>query len=121
LEARSGAQGVREKKKSGSPVSQNCFAYPFPVQSLPVCRFANETAVKIARAELSAICRAVGVMAPKDSIELHDLPLVIKVKVKRRKDTEELQNEIAGYEPKDAVAGKPVQATTSTPPWRRSG
>ena len=37
----------------------------------------NQTAVKIARGELSAICRAVGVMQPKDSTELHDLPLVI--------------------------------------------
>src|SRR5262245_62104508 len=32
---------------------------------------ANATAVKMARAELSAICRAVGVMSPKDSTELH--------------------------------------------------
>lgn len=39
----------------------------------------NATAVQIARAELSAICRAVGVLAPKDSTDLHDLPLVIHV------------------------------------------
>jgi hypothetical protein len=42
----------------------------------------NATAVAIAKAELSAICRAVGVLAPKDSVELHDLPLVIHVKCK---------------------------------------
>ncbi|MGQ9636057.1 MAG: DUF669 domain-containing protein, partial [Bryobacteraceae bacterium] len=36
----------------------------------------NELAVKIARAELSAICRAVGVLTPRDSVELHNLPLV---------------------------------------------
>ena len=81
----------------------------------------NSTAVKLAKAELSAICRAVGVMAPNDSVDLHDLPLVIKVKVKRRKDTEELQNEIAGYEQKEAATGKPVQASASSPPWRRAG
>ena len=40
----------------------------------------NEIAVKIARAELSALCRAVGVLEPKDSVELHNLPLVISVK-----------------------------------------
>jgi len=79
----------------------------------------NATAVKIARAELSAICRAVGVMTPKDSVELHDLPLVIKVKCKKRPDTGEVTNELAGYERKDAMAGKPVQAATDTPPWRR--
>ena len=34
----------------------------------------NETAMKIAQAELSALCRAVGVMTPRDSVELHNLP-----------------------------------------------
>ena len=81
----------------------------------------NATAVKIARAELSAICRAVGVMAPNDSAELHDLPLVISVKCKKRADTGEITNEIKGYHKKDAANGKPIQATTETPPWRRAG
>jgi hypothetical protein len=44
----------------------------------------NATAVQIARGELSAICRAVGVLAPSDSVELHNLPLVIHVKCKIR-------------------------------------
>ncbi len=79
----------------------------------------NETAVKIARGELSAICRAVGVMAPADSLELHDLPLVITVKCKKRAETDEIFNEIKGYATKDALSGKPVQATTDTAPWRR--
>jgi len=79
----------------------------------------NATAVKIARGELSAICRAVGVMQPKDSVELHDLPLVILVKCKKRPDTDELQNEIKGYEQKEVLQGKSVQATNGTPPWRR--
>jgi hypothetical protein len=82
----------------------------------------NATAVKIARAELSAICRAVGVMAPGDSVELHDLPLVISVKCKKRADTGEVTNEIKGYAKKEAAAGKPVQAAVdTTPPWRRAG
>ena len=81
----------------------------------------NATAVKIARAELSAICRAVGVMAPNDSAELHDLPLVISVKCKKRADTGEVTNEIKGYHKKDAANGKPIQATNETPPWRRAG
>jgi hypothetical protein len=80
----------------------------------------NETAVKIARAELSAICRAVGVMAPKDSLELHDLPLVISVKCKKRADTAELTNEIKGYAKKESAAGQPIQAANNTPPWRRA-
>jgi len=58
----------------------------------------NATAVKVARAELSAICHAVGVMQPRDSIELHNLPLVIVVKLRKREDTGELTNDIKGYE-----------------------
>lgn len=80
----------------------------------------NATAVKIARAELSAVCRAVGIMAPNDSVELHNLPLVISVKCKKRADTGELANEIKGFAKKEAAAGKPVQAATDIPPWRRA-
>ena len=79
----------------------------------------NATAVKIARAELSAICRAIGVMTPKDSHELHDLPLVISVKLKKREDNGEMTNEIKGYEKKEEATGQPQQASTDTPPWRR--
>ncbi len=79
----------------------------------------NETAVKIAQAELSAICRAVNVMQPGDSVELHDLPLVITVKCKKREDTGELTNEIKGYSSREAASGQPQQAQTNTPPWRR--
>ena len=81
----------------------------------------NATAVKIARSELSAICHAVGVMQPRDSVELHNLPLVITVKLKKREDTGELTNEIKGYELKTASTGQPQQApvTSNTPPWKR--
>lgn len=78
----------------------------------------NATTVKIARSELSAICRATGVMAPKDSVELHNLPLVITVKLKKRDDTGELTNEIKGYAKREA-SGQAPQAASSTPPWRR--
>jgi len=80
---------------------------------------ANETAVKIARAELSAICRAVGVLTPKDSCELHNLPLVITVKLKKREDTGELQNEIRGFSKRESLGGPPQQAPTNLPPWKR--
>jgi len=81
----------------------------------------NATAVKIARSELSAICHAVGVMQPRDSIELHNIPLLITVKLKKREDTGELTNEIKGYEAKTASTGQPQQApvTSNTPPWKR--
>jgi hypothetical protein len=81
---------------------------------------ANATAVQIARAELSAICRAVGVMTPNDSVELHNRPLVITVKCKKRSDTDEISNEIKGYAKPEAAAGQPQQAQTNSAPWRRS-
>ena len=58
-------------------------------------------------------------MTPNDSVELHNLPLVITVRCKKRKDTDEITNEISGYEKREAVTGKPQQAATNTPPWRR--
>ena len=80
----------------------------------------NTKTVQIARGELSAICRAVGVMQPRDSAELHNLPLSIKVVCKNRKDTGEIVNEIKGYEKKEAAlaAQAPVAqpAPTPTPP-----
>jgi hypothetical protein len=90
----------------------------------------NPTAVKIAKAELSAVCRAVGVMAPRDSEELHDLPLILHVKCKKRSDTGEITNEVHGYSSRSDGAsgaapvanGKPKTPTPSvngTPPWKR--
>jgi hypothetical protein len=63
----------------------------------------NATTVEIAGSELSAICRAVGVMRPQDSAELHHLPLSITVASKRRDDTGEMTNYIKGYEKQDAA------------------
>ncbi len=81
----------------------------------------NPTAVQIARSELSAICHAVGVMQPKDSIELHNLPLLITVKLKKREDNGELTNEVKGYAKKEGANGQGQQspATDNTPPWKR--
>jgi hypothetical protein len=83
---------------------------------------ANATAVQIARAELSGICRAIGVMEPNDSAELHNLPLVITVRCKKRKDTDEIVNEIRGYAKKEQPA-PPTQtgSENGTPPWKRTG
>jgi hypothetical protein len=81
----------------------------------------NPTTVQIAKGELSAICRACGVMTPQDSVELHNIPLVVHVKVRKREDTGELTNELKGYSKREAAptSPPPPQATTATPPWRR--
>lgn len=79
----------------------------------------NATAVQIARSDLSSICRAVGLMTPRDSAELHNLPLVISVKCKKREDTGEVTNEIKGYAKRELASGQVPQATASVAPWRR--
>lgn len=90
----------------------------------------NATAVEIARRELSSICRAVGVLTPTDSTDLHNLPCVIHVKVKKRSDTGELQNEVKGYSRREAAGDRgeaqdapasslQPQASLDTPPWQR--
>lgn len=89
----------------------------------------NPKAVEIAERELSGICRAVGVMQPKDSADLHNLPLVITVKTRNNQDGE-LTNEIKGYAaraaaPKPAAVATPTPVasaapvTSGTPPWAR--
>ena len=79
----------------------------------------NAMAVQIARAELSAVCRAVGVLAPNDSVDLHNLPLVVHVKCRKRDDTGEITNEIKGYSKKESPTNA-QPAANSPPPWRRS-
>lgn len=81
----------------------------------------NATAVQIAQADLSAICRAVEVLQPNDSVDLHNLPLVIDVRVKKRPDTSELVNEIKGYAKKDTPPpASAAMVGDNTPPWKRS-
>jgi hypothetical protein len=97
---------------------------------------ANATAVKIAESELSAICRAVGVMVPKTTEELHDIPFIVKVTIRPEKDGYQATNEVSGYERVDGVKladvgdgvakGAPVAAGTAPTgavgkkqPWQR--
>lgn len=84
---------------------------------------AEPKAVAIAQAKLSAICRAVGVMVPKDSAALHDIPLTIKVRLRPNKETGDLQNEIKGHEKRGAQATPPAGNTggghSQAAPWKR--
>jgi hypothetical protein len=80
----------------------------------------NQTAQKIAEGELSAICRAVGVMTPKDSTELHDLPLMVTVIQKKREDNGELSNEVKGFAKRESgQAATAPQDDSDVPPWGR--
>lgn len=80
----------------------------------------SEQAVQFAKATLSSICRAVGVMNPSDSTDLHDIPLEIKVKCRKRDDTCDIVNEVSGYYPKPVAAGSSQPAGDNTsPPWAK--
>ncbi|MEX1231111.1 MAG: DUF669 domain-containing protein [Planctomycetaceae bacterium] len=81
----------------------------------------NEQAVEIAKGELAEICRAVSVLQPQDSVDLHDLPLLITVKCKKRDDNGEIANEISGYAKKPSPPPPDAPAAgTSSAPWMRS-
>ena len=75
----------------------------------------NPDAVRMARADLSAICHAVNVLKPNDSVELHNIPLVITVRCKKDKNTDEIVNEVRGYESRDAAQNpQATPASTAT-------
>ncbi len=78
----------------------------------------NRQAEEIAQRELSAICRAVSVLRPQDSAELHNIPLAIVVGMERNKDTNELTNRVKGYESVSGSAVPPAtqQANVPAPP-----
>lgn len=76
---------------------------------------------------LYAICRAVNVLQPRDSVELHNLPLTITVRCKKNQD-DEIVNEIKGYGPRMSLSGvaaakpatpPPQSGANSAPPWAR--
>ena len=83
----------------------------------------SEKAVQIARADLASLCKAVGVLQPKDSADLHGKLLVIRVVV-RKDDDGNPRNEIKGYKPIGAQppktdAAKPAAAKSGVPPWKK--
>lgn len=86
----------------------------------------NQQAVDIAQQTLSAICHATGVMRVSDSAQLHNLPLLAKVKVKQGENGP--MNEIKGYRKGEVVvvgsvpsaAPKTVAAAPASPPWKKA-
>jgi len=75
----------------------------------------NPDAVHIARADLSAICHAVNILTPTDSVELHNLPLVIVVKCRKNQD-DEIVNEIKGYAAREGAAQEQASAPAAAKP-----
>jgi hypothetical protein len=80
----------------------------------------NATAVEIARASLSAICHAVGVLKPKSEDELHDKPLEIKVATQPAKGEYGPSNVVKGYRPMGKGGAKTVARNSRNQPVDRS-
>ena len=65
----------------------------------------NPQAVKLAQAELSAICRAVGVLTPNDSSDLHGRPMVVTVTQVPAMGSTGMRNEVRAYHPAVPASG----------------
>lgn len=83
----------------------------------------NDLTQKIARGNLSAICRSVGVLQPRDSSELHNIPMLITVKCKKRDDNGDITNEVKGYSAVESEStpapAQQAPVDSNTPPWKR--
>ena len=82
----------------------------------------NPMAVTIGQKELSSICRATGKMAPRDSRELHDLPILVTVEIK------DDRNRVTAWAPRPATSSVAVVGSTiriapqtqpGVAPWKR--
>ena len=97
-------------------------------------RHNNPEAERIANQQLRELCEAVGVVALQDTVELHNKPMQVRLKIREDKSGNfEPQNEVAGFKPATASAAqapalRPASQPTvaqapaasgSTPPWAK--
>lgn len=77
----------------------------------------NAQAVEIAERELSALCHALNVLRPQDSVELHNRPFMGNVVFKPAADKGGAVNEIAqnAFKPADAAAMQMPQTSAARP------
>lgn len=96
----------------------------------------NSKAVEIGQQELSAVCHGCGKLKVQDSSELHNIPCVIRVKIRPAKGDYPASNEIAAVKlangqsapattqhqrtaPAPGQQQAPQQSAPNTPPWLR--
>lgn len=63
----------------------------------------NKKAEEISQRQLSALCRAVGVLNLQDSDQLHNLPVVLDIDIEQREGYGP-QNRVKGYTPSGSTA-----------------
>lgn len=88
----------------------------------------NPEAEQIAQAQLSALCRAVGIDMLKDSDDLFQKIVRIRLKIRPAAGNYPANNDVTGYEPASgSTPSAPTPAarvnaaakTAATPPWKR--
>lgn len=77
----------------------------------------NQQAVNIANGTLSAICKATGVLIVSDSAQLHNLPMLVDVRCKKDKESDEIRNEVKGYEKRGTSTQSTSPASGGKMPW----
>ena len=80
---------------------------------------ASAKAQQIGREELASLCKAVGVTELEDTVQLHNLPLLITVGLDRNDPT---KNVIKAYKAKSAQSAQPAQKSpqaSGAAPWAR--
>lgn len=80
---------------------------------------ANEQAQDIGQRDFAGLRRATGVLAPEWSTDLHWRAFRVKIGIKARKDTGELENVVRKYLFDDAPEIEPRQGGEATD-WRRA-
>lgn len=76
----------------------------------------NAQCQNIGRSELKKLCAACGKPAPKDTLEIHNIPFTIHLKVEPAKDGYDAGNRVKKVEPKAAYVAPPVGGTA---PWAK--
>jgi hypothetical protein len=96
-------------------------------------RHTNQQAESIAQQQLRELCESIGLARFRDTTELHNKPMQIKVKVRKDETGQyEDQNEVNGFKPAAggaapmaAAAPRPAApaanapAAGATPPWQK--
>lgn len=73
----------------------------------------NDKAVQISRGQLSSICRAVKMLKPRDSSELHNLPFVVRVSIREHEGKK--YNDCEAFYPPEGSGGTAQPAATGNP------
>lgn len=81
----------------------------------------NEQAVNIAKATLANICRAVGVLHPKDSSELHLKPMSIMVSVIPESKDFPASNRVKRWDAPETASPIQAKAPANAKPWGAPG